>query len=80
MIAVARLVFSRWGLAVAVVLIVTAVVAWIRYDAASDALREQEREANRAFVGEVERKNAIEEEVSNAPVSDLCRDLGIPGC
>jgi len=83
MIAIAlRLVASplarRFALAAGAALVVLGLIAWLRHDAALDERARISAARDRATLEALEERNEIEEEVRNAPDSDLRGLLGIP--
>ncbi len=68
----------RFALAAGAVLVVLGLIAWLRHDAALDERARISAARDRATLEALEERNEIEEEVRNAPDSDLRDLLGIP--
>ena len=69
----------RFALAGVAALAVLGLIAWLRHDAALDERDRISAARDRATLNALVDKNEIEEEVRNAPDSNLRDLLGIPG-
>ena len=68
----------RFALMVGAALVVLGLIAWLRHDAALDERARISAARDRATLEALAERNKIEEEVRNAPDSDLRDLLGIP--